>query len=245
MVYERYSNFVASICDSDLLGFKSNPDYTYMLEHVMRDYGEDYLKCILASTNIKIQDIQEFCKLNDSVGDPNKEKYDGLDIPVSPTSLRYILHADLILTHMKEVCDVNADVIELGGGYGGLCLAMHHFAPKHAVCIKSYTICDLPSIIRLQKNFLKRVSPSLTVEFIDACGHGSEIAETNLFLISNYCFSEISEENRNSYQKILFPKVRHGFMAWNHIPVYDFGFHARTCPEIPIFENTLNKLVYF
>lgn len=45
-----------------------------------------------------------------------------------------------------------------------------------------------------------------------AFDHGSNIQKENMFLISNYCFSEISQENRNKYVEILFPKVLHVFL---------------------------------
>lgn len=245
-VYETYSNYTKTICDeNNFTDFKCNPSYTYMLEHVNETQGQEYLNCILTLTSITKDEIEKFCVLNDSIGNPNKVKYADF-ITVSPSSLRYIYHAHLILTHMKSIDQLNVDVIELGGGYGGLCLSIHHFAPKYGIHIKSYTICDLSNIIRLQKIYLNRVNPALNIEFVDASTFGKNIERKNMFLVSNYCFSEISKENRDSYQQILFPKITHGFMAWNSIPVYDFGFPAKVEDEIP---NTgwggPNKYVYF
>jgi hypothetical protein len=54
-----------------------------------------------------------------------------------------------------------------------------------------------------------------------------------MFIISNYCFSEISEEFQKKYIDILFPKVSHGFMAWNMIPTYNFGFKFSEEDEYP------------
>ena len=246
--YSRYANYVASICDSgNLSEFKRNPNYTYMLEHVSINYGTQYLKEILASTTITEKEIASFCAKNDAVGNPSKHRYTDffVNISVSPSSLRYIFHAHLILTHMKAVGHTTADVVEVGGGYGGLCLAVHYFAPKYGIKIKSYRICDLPSIIRLQKLYLDRVEPTLQVEYVDATTHGEQIARDKMFLISNYCFSEIAKGAQDSYRQKLFPKVAHGFMAWNHIPVYDFGFTTRVEAEFPNTGGPLNKYVYF
>ncbi len=63
-------------------------------------------------------------------------------------SLGYIYHSHLILTHLKT-CILDT-IVEVGGGYDGLCLALHLFAAKYNVNIKSYTIVDLPSISKLQ-----------------------------------------------------------------------------------------------
>jgi len=246
MTYDTYSKYVRSICDANnLSNFKSNPNYTYMLEHVSHQQGKEYLECILSKTSITTREIEEFCALNDAIGNTNRVKYADLNIPVSPTSLRYIFHTHLILTHMKTLRFLHADVVEVGGGYGGLCLSVFHFAPKYGVHINSYKICDLPDIIRLQKMYLSIVNSLLNVEFADATTFGANITCDNLFLISNYCFSEISKENQSSYQKVLFPKISHGFMAWNGIPVYDFGFTMRVEPEIPKTGGEMNKYVYF
>jgi hypothetical protein len=245
-LYATYSKYVGLICDKkDLSGFKSNPDYTYMLEHVSEIQGRQYLECILTLTNITTESIIDFCALNDSVGDPVKQIYNGylLNKSVSPSSLRYIYHAHLILTQMKAVG--NVDVVEVGGGYGGLCLAVHYFASKYGVSINSYRMCDLPNIIRLQKIYLDSIPSAPSVEFVDATSYGENIKCDNMFLISNYCFSEISRKNQDIYRQKLFPKVSHGFMAWNNIPVYDFGFTTRIVPEIPNTGGELNKYVYF
>jgi|688.fasta_scaffold577640_1 hypothetical protein len=247
-IYVQYSNYVENIClTKNLSNFKNNPNYTYMLEHVSKDQGKAYLELILSNTNITKNEIIVFCAKNDVLGNPSKEVYNDYlpNISVSPTSLRYIYHAHLILTHIKFINKLNTDIIEVGGGYGGLCLAIYHFAPKYQVNIKSYKICDLNVIISLQKLYLNTVEPSLQVEFIDAVNYGENINSNDLFLISNYCFSEISKEKQDSYIKKLFPKVLHGFIAWNMIPVYNFGFPMRVEPEIPYTGNPMNRYVYF
>ena len=246
--YTTYANYVSSICDSgNISGFRVHPSYTYMLEHVSEEVGAQYLDAILSFSSITEKEIIEFCAKNDVVGDPAKYVYDNMC--VSPTSLRYIFQAHLVLTHMKATSQLNIDAVELGGGYGGLCLALFHFAPKYDIHIKSYKICDLPDIITLQKLYLGKVDPALPVEFVDATTHGENIDCHGMFLISNYCFSEISKENQESYIQKLFPKIAHGFIAWNMIPVYDFGFTTRVEHEFPNTgsgpKDTLNKYVYF
>ena len=163
--YTTYANYVSSICDSgNISGFRVHPSYTYMLEHVSEEVGAQYLDAILSFSSITEKEIIEFCAKNDVVGDPAKYVYDNMC--VSPTSLRYIFQAHLVLTHMKATSQLNIDAVELGGGYGGLCLALFHFAPKYDIHIKSYKICDLPDIITLQKLYLGTVDPALPVEFV-------------------------------------------------------------------------------
>jgi hypothetical protein len=242
--YDQYSNYVGSICDIDnLSGFKVNPNYTYMLEHVTKSLGKQYLTGILTYTSITEEEVAAFCAINDAIGNPSKQIYE--ELFVSPSSLRYVFHAHLILTQMKAVGQLVADVVEVGGGYGGLCIAVKHFAPKYGITINSYTICDLPNIIRLQKIYIGKAAPEMQVEFVDATTFGQEIPRANMFLVSNYCFSEITRANQDSYRQKLFPKVAHGFMAWNMIPVYNFGFTTRVESEFPNTGGPMNKYVYF
>ena len=243
--YDQYANFVGDICAlNDLSFFKSHRDFVYMLEHVTPEQGQQYLDVILRVTHLSEKDIKEFCELNDSLGRPRTGTYSFGT--VSPTNLRYILQAHLILTHIYNHSLKNPDIIELGGGYGGLCLAIHFFAPRYLDTNFTYTIIDLPNIINLQKKYLEKVTPGLNVKFYPSTNFGAEVPLQNAFLISNYCFSEICLEYQKEYIKNLFPKISHGFMVWNAIPLYNFGFPVVDVDEYPCTaENPRNKYVYF
>jgi len=52
-IYDRYSEYVRTICSkNNLTEFKSNPLYTYMLEHVSLQQGYVYLECIFQKNHI-------------------------------------------------------------------------------------------------------------------------------------------------------------------------------------------------
>ena len=241
--YDTYSDFVGEICKTgDLTGFKTHPKYTYMLEHVTPHEGYEYLTCIQKNTTIMGEEISAFCSLNDTVGNPSKVDYSS--VVTSPSSLRYIYHAHLILSHIQGLNLPSVDIVEVGGGYGGLCLSIHHFSEKYGIRINSYTIIDLPNIIQLQGLYLSKVNPDLQVNFVDGTTFGKDIERSGMFLVSNYCFSEISENFQKQYIQTLFPKIAHGFLVWNNIPTYNFGFSFKEQPEIP---NTgkMNKHLYF
>ena len=241
--YSPYSNFAESICQTgNLSSFKNNSNYTWVLEHVTKAQGNEYLYFIKSTTNITEDEIKEFCMINDSLGSPVRSDF-GL-VVASPTSLRYIFHAHLILKHLATLNLPSIDIVEVGGGYGGLCLAVNHFSEKYGVKINSYTIVDLPSISKLQNLYLNTLNPSLKVDFVDATTFGECISKQGMFLISNYCFSEISGEFQKKYIDTLFPKVSHGFMAWNMIPTYYFGFEFKEELEYPK-TGDYNRYVYF
>lgn len=242
-IYTIYMKYVQSILESnDLSNFKNHPSYTYMLEHVSPICGYEYMQSIRMNTKITMKDVISFCNLNDSLGNPTMTEYS--IVTASPTSLRYIYMAHLILTHFKSLNLPVLDIIEIGGGYGGLSLAVHYFSEKYNVKVNSYKIIDLLPITKLQEMYISKVNPDLSLEYIDAATFGSGITNNNLCLISTYCFSEIPLELQRSYIKTLFPKVSHGFIAWNNIPIYDFGYTCRIEDEIP---NTApnNRFVYF
>jgi hypothetical protein len=241
--YNYYSDFVKSVVNSkDLSCFKSHPAYVDMLDHVSQSQGYEYLNYIKNLSSISIEEIINFCELNDKLGSPNKSDF-GFMI-ASPTSLRYIWHAHIILSYFKSFNKDTYDIIEVGGGYGGLCFAIHYFSKKYDVSISSYTIVDLKPPSELQKIYLDTLNLGTNIYFVDAEMYGSEIDKKNNFLISNYCFSEIDESHQKKYIEILFPKISHGFMAWNNIPVYDFGYFLKIDEEVPK-TGGMNKFIYF
>jgi hypothetical protein len=244
-LYNTFCNYVRTI--TDLHDFKSHPSFTYVLEHVSFEYGSEYLRYIKYLTPFTNEDIINYCNKNDKYG--SGIKYDYGIVVTSPTNLRYILHAYLILKHITELGRSRINIAEIGCGYGGLCLAIEHFSKIMNVTIDNYYLVDLPDIINLQKRYLGNFSLSFKTHFHNALQYGSDIENNDLFLVSNYCFSEISDNNQKRYIEQLFPKVSHGFMAWNFIPVYNFGFNYRQEDEYPnTYHDTsvkLNQYVYF
>lgn len=244
--YNRYTDFVRVCLETnDLTNFKNNDNYTYMLEHVSQEQGIKYLECITKNTTLTTEEILLFCRLNDSISNPVKFYYSALKEYVSPSSLRYIYHSHLILSHIQNT--KNTDIVEVGCGYGGLCLAILFFSKKYSVTLSSYTLVDLTDASNLQKLYIGKVNflSSVRLNFVDASTFGNTITNINLFLVSNYCFSEIHPFYQQQYIKILFPKVSHGFMAWNSIDTYDFGFRLKIENEEPLTGNEKNKYVYF
>ena len=132
-------------------------------------------------------------------------------------------------------------------------MAMCLFANNYKIAIPSYTIIDLEPAGQLQQLYLSTIKKPNSLftrtelSFVDARTYGEFIEKDNLYLISNYCFSELPLEYQTLYRTVLFPKVKHGFMAWNMIPVYHFGFAMKEEAETPYTgnPNSLNKFVYF
>jgi hypothetical protein len=205
--------------------FKRHPDYTYMLEHVSSAQGDEYYRLLRSECGMPEEQIVDFCRQNDAIGDPIKFPIHGLSIEVSPTSLRYLYHAYHIIQQMGDV----DTYVEIGGGYGGLCTALDFLgAPIH-----TYHIVDVDEALHLDRLMFAKRPTRFTVHLHSASTYGANIPG-RFGLISNYCFSEIEPVHQRRYLETLFPKALRGFLAWNHVPLFSLGHVVTAVPERPM-----------
>jgi hypothetical protein len=118
----------------------------------------------------------------------------------------------LILGYFKKT-ELN-EIVEIGSGYGGLFLAIDYFSKILKIEIKKYNLIDLPIACELINYYLNKHNTSIPFQTHNSTTYGNNIDSENLFLISNYCFSEISNFNKENYCKILLPKTKNGFLTW-------------------------------
>jgi len=264
--YKEYYDYLSS-SDLDLNQFKSHPSYNIVLEHVWPSLGGEYLQLIKNefSNEISSIDIRNFCVVNDSTGNPVRHNYgeileDGPSFSCSPSSLRYLYQACLILQHLRKLKTTNRlasnpiHLIEIGAGYGGLALAIMLNNDKFGFekdGINSYTLVDLDPVIELQKQYLNNFISfsNMQFKFESASTYGQNIPNnSNNFLISNYAFGEISRKHQEQYINHLFPKIQHGFFIWNGCPLYDFGkawIKVQTERPNTVLHAAPNKFIYF
>tara|TARA_A100001201_G_scaffold18506_1_gene21014 strand:+ start:431 stop:1213 length:783 start_codon:yes stop_codon:yes gene_type:complete len=247
-----YQGYITSVknnlqISSDMWYFKSDPAYNFVLEHVNQEQGEQYLNLIkeefpdLYENNI--EKIKQLIEDNDKWGKPNVSQFTigNSAIKCSPTNLRYIYHSFLILGHMKECGQNNPDIIEIGGGYGGLCYYLYNLSNLFDIEIKSYSVFDIYEICILQKKYLQNFNININAYRVN----DFQLKE-NSFLISNYAFSELPEDLRDEYSKFLINRfTSHGFLAWNAIDLYDFVEASITSYEERPSTGNKNKFVYF
>ena len=234
-IYKQYTDCIKTFIDLDKNDwtFKSNPNYTYMLEHVDAIQGNNYLNEIANKFSVLYTEnknyLIELCHRNDLYGNCKKNSFENFTT-CSPTNLRYILHSLLILTYAKECNLYTLDVVEIGGGYGGLCFYINNIAKLFNININTYTIFDLEEPLLLQNKYLDALNIN------DTCtdtGTGTKMnyftienfenINQNSFLISNYAFSEIPIDIQKEYtDKLLNPYISYGFITWNEIDLYKF-----------------------
>lgn len=224
-MYNKYTNCIKTQLNlnAEEWDFKTNRDYCEILEHCNGTDAERYFYVILKKFKTfyesNLDNIKKICELNDTYGKTNKYYLEGF-MTCSPSNLRYLLHSLLFLEDMKKHKLNNIDIIEIGGGYGGLCFFIYHIASLYEININSYTIFDLLEPSLLQKKYLN----ALNIRDVNCCQLDNfDNIKNDSILISNYAFSEISKELQMKYiNKIINPYTKFGFLTWNFIPVYNF-----------------------
>lgn len=221
--YKNYVDIVKLAVSDDFIfhNFKSNSNYTGILEHVSYELGLRYLDEIKRyGTVIELpQTLWSSMLENDSIGNPNTFFYDipGLSTKhVSPTTLRYIKFGlDLVgLIKLWSLNDEAINICEIGSGYGGFCKIFMDLAKHFNIKINKYQLYDLEDPAKLAKKYLDEIGVSSevfetgTLETLKVPENGPTIC------LAFYSYSEISLEFRKLYSNLI-DKSNHGFMCWN------------------------------
>lgn len=223
----NYTEYVQCVADNLKMGplewnFKSDPRYTWMLEHVSPEQGSKYLECIKNEFgefyNLNKEKLIEFSRINDFIGNTVKSPFEDF-CECSPTNLRYIYHGLLALEHTKGKYNEPMNIVEIGGGYGGLCYFIYKMAELQNIQIASYTIFDLPTITDLQKRYLS----ALKIDINTYSLYDNFTVRDGSYFISNYAFTELVYHLRKEYEEKVISYCNHGFLVWNYIDdIYNF-----------------------
>ena len=164
-------------------GFKSHPAYRHVLEHVSFEEGQQYLDEIEIDYKDKLDEIKE----NDAYGTPITCSYAGIGF-ISPTTLRYLKNTSDIVNKFGTSFD---SIVEIGGGYGGLCKVMSTF-----VEFDQYLLLDLEECNMLSRKYLSHFDlPTMSYQAEEIV----EVEDRFDLLISNYALSECNRETQMMY----------------------------------------------
>lgn len=185
--------------------FRQNPVYQSILEHFSFEDGLAYLKAIELENPNLLESIDLF-KTNDQFGGAqiyNYEKYGA----ICPSTIHYIKQLSSLEKHFGDLTD--KDIVEIGGGYGGLAkLVMDRFK------IKSYTIYDLPEVNELTKKYLSKFGDKY-IKKIDFGDLNKESERKYNICISNCAFTECTPVIQDLYlQKVIKYSIK-GIMIYN------------------------------
>ena len=229
----------AASAPSAFAGFRRDPGYTRMLEHVTEAQGREYLR-LLSPDGRARQLLQEAAK-NDRVGQPVTMRLES-GLEMSPTTLRYLKVADDI-ERLFGTLD-GAAVVEIGVGYGGQCRLLDAMFE-----LKSYTLVDLRPVLDLAAEFLSRFPLRTAVRFLTM----NELAPTPYgFAISNYAFTELSRDVQEIYYRKVLQQTPAGYITYNDIGPAQLRplscdelcqrLNGRSLPEEPV-THPKNRLI--
>jgi len=197
--------------------FKQDSRYTPILEHVGKEESE-LLISEMKSKELLTNDILESIKENDRYGSPTVFNYSSFGT-ISPSSLRYTKNCLDILTYLGDKIKFK-NVLEIGGGYGGLCKVFSSF-----VNFSNYYLVDLPEVSELSKKYLNKFDKIkdkinyITTENI------IEVGKLDL-VISNYAFSECSAECQQKYYDLMISNSKSFYMVYNNFTIGNLNSEA-------------------
>ena len=184
--------------------FKRIYSYREILEHVSKDQGHEYLE-ILKSRNDSILDKGlNSVLVSDNIGNPIKYIYDGFQIPLSPTTLRYLkVTSDLQIMFGDEL----GHVAEIGCGYGGQTLVNDQM-----LNVIDAKLFDLPFVNKLIEKYL---NAHLLRGAFNTASINQEIASNYSLVMSAYAFSELPKKLQCVYIDKGLSKSEKGYLTMN------------------------------
>ena len=215
--YENWESTCEEIVMKQLASWKNLNSLTNMLDHLPPEIANIYLQDLLKD-NLSPHIINYLASLNDKYGDPIIHNFN-FGISSSTINIRYIRHAfDICNLIKKKSINGPVRIIEVGAGYGGLCLILCELSKFLNVNISEYYIYDLPKVQSLQQYYLKNFDEVFSkISWKDCQTFGADIPEDiNNILVSSYCISELSDDYRKNYLENILPKIKAGFLAWNN-----------------------------
>ena len=197
----------ASENDEHFKNFKKNEAYRPILEGAAKGLFDTYFQHIkdLECSNLFFDNLEKF-RINDSLGNP--DLYEDSKIgKFSGSTLKFAFNAIEIVDFINSKgCGIDniKNIVEIGGGYGGLCLILSGF-----IDFDSYVLVDLPEVCKLIEKYVQQF-PQLegkvktipcnevnenTFNSIDLCIAINSLSECNLETQMSYFANMISKSN--------------------------------------------------
>jgi hypothetical protein len=210
------------VIDMDFKSVNHNPDSIYVHLGLGMGLGHGQGQSDMENALYKshsnevynnLKKIIDICNKNDSVGKPYRIETRTLG-KTSVNNIRYIIQSLSILKHMKSLNINNVNIIEIGGGYGGLSYFIKNLCYIFNIKVTSYTIYDLKNVCKFQSKIQEYLGHKIITKTLPDNTNLNE----NSFLITNYALSELSEDLIKQYNDLVLPYVKNGYITWNVIP---------------------------
>lgn len=193
---------------SNFSSFKSN-------DWVKRMVGTSSLEGLFISEDRSLP-WSEIEKI-DQIGHPPETEVILNSYRVSTITLRYVYYANKILESIKDYSRIR--IVEIGGGYGGMCGILNCLAQNQKIKIDEYAIYDLDGVQEFQNYYLNQVKLISdiginSVNFLNAKDLDSFNGNYD-YLISFYALGEFDDTTKYAYINKVISKVKNGLILWN------------------------------
>ena len=192
--------------------FKQEPLYKPILEHISKEESDLFISEMKNVHSITEDELSLF-KENDIYGNPEIQKY-GFFGEISPSTIRHIKNTLDIRDYFGN--DIK-NIVEIGGGYGGLCKTMQVLFD-----FDNYILIDLPEVNMLSKKYLSNFEILLNKVDQYSPDQISSIENTDL-VISNYAFSECDMKLQKFYYDKIIANAKCFYMVYNNIAPYNMN----------------------
>ena len=203
--------------------FKNNADYTRVLEHCPTDVAQRALRSIL--NREKTIDWGQI-RINDAIGNPVTTNFEPIfkeynivldHYTFSNTTILYTFQALDIISRM----DTPMRVVEIGGGYGGLCKVLHILASH---LILSYTIIDIEDVSKHQHKYLT----DMDLPDVKCIPYLEYTARSFDLCVSIYALGEFTRPVIDFYYVNVIQHSTSKYLWWNisHVPSYIVNYNA-------------------
>ncbi len=213
-----YTNYLAAVREAleqqpTEWTFKSDPRYREILEHTPVEFAEQMLLwSIRAMPELDLEHVRSLCRLNDSLGQPVQHIIPELGF-CSTSNMKYLCHAIKVWQHIDSLGLDAVDIVEIGGGYGGLALYIEGLRPYFKTEYESYVCFDLPEVGALQNRYAEALDLPLVA--IDQASINLPMVSDTRYAISIYAFSEFDQPTRDWYAARVLKQCGHGLIIWN------------------------------
>jgi hypothetical protein len=188
--------------------FRSNEIYKSVVETVRDEDGINYFEIACSRVAVVKENIKYF-KTSDKTGNPSlinvKTGFFNRKYRISPTTARYIKNLSDLILLFGDLSGLK--IVEIGGGYGGLCKIISDIFE-----FESYTLFDLPQCLELSKKFLDLHNLN-NINYLTEQSLSS--IENFDLVISNYAFSELSTNLQECYFREILSVTPLGYLTCN------------------------------
>jgi putative sugar O-methyltransferase len=186
--------------------FRQNSVYHEILEHFEYEDGLKYITEIANENPSLLTQIEQF-KTNDLYGGPLICDYANIG-SISPSTLHYLRQLSYLETYFGDL--TGKHIVEIGGGYGGLCKLV---IDKYNIA--SYTIFDLDPVNELVKKYLGKFTTNYLEKVnVKTLENYNETMQFDI-CISNCAFTECVPSIQEAYINKVIKYCKAGFILYN------------------------------